>query len=367
MKITHFFIVLLALSLSASSCKDDEMPDPEVPELEVPVVYDFENVSYSGQQSRLAQFGEMKDYIGTSKTQGTALDADRLSAMYANAPGAEYSHEYVKDLRSKTFPGVREDFDNLLIALAADSQSEVPGTEGTAGVIESNDGAKSYLVSAKGMDSAQVFEKSLMGACLYYQATSVYLGDDRMNVDNETITPGEGTDMEHHWDEAFGYFGVPTDFPTNTAGIVFWGNYADKREAVLGNSQTLMDALLKGRAAISADRLDLRDEAIAEVRREWELISVTSALHYLNTGLTRFDDMALRSHDLSEAIGFIYSLQFNEAKRIDNEQVTELLTLIAGSDDFAEMNLYQTTPQNLQSAKNKLAVWYSLEARADEF
>ena len=51
-------------------------------------------------------------------------------------------------------------------------------------------------------------------------------------------------------------------------------------------------------------QLEKRDEAISEAREQWELIAVGSALHYINDGLSKFDDMALRSHSLSEGIGF---------------------------------------------------------------
>ena len=108
------------------------------------------------------------------------------------------------------------------------------------------------MIGGDGLDHAQLIEKGLMGACLYYQATSVYFGDDRMNVDNEMVEVGEGTEMEHHWDEAFGYFGVPKDFPTSTDGLFFWGSYSNQRNGILESNQKLMDAFLKGRAAISA-------------------------------------------------------------------------------------------------------------------
>ena len=362
-KITQpVFFFLLLVSLTA--CNDDETAEPEYT---VPDTYNFENVSYTGQQSRLAQFSEMKSYMSTSNTQGVALSEERLIAMYNNEPGAEYSQEYTKDLSSKTFPAVQPEFEAQLVALAEASQSQTAGAPGTDGVIVSDNGEKSYLISAEGLDHAQIFEKGLMGACLYYQATSVYMGDDRMNVDNETVTPGEGTEMEHHWDEAFGYFGVPIDFPTSTDGVVFWGDYAVKREAVLGNSQDLMNALLKGRAAISAGDLAARDEAIAEARTEWELISVATALHYLNVGVESFDDTAIMAHGVSEAIGFIYSLQFNEGKKITNSQVSELLTIIAGADRFADMNLYDTTPAHLTQARDMLADIYGLADRKEDF
>lgn len=363
MKITQpVFFFLLLISLTA--CNDDETAEPE---FTVPATYNFENVSYSGQQSRLAQFSEMKTYMKTANTQGVAVSEERLIAMYKNEPGAEYSQEYSKDLSSKTFPAVQPELEALLVALAEASQSQTAGAPGVDGVIVSDNGEKSYLISAAGLDLPQVFEKSLMGACLYYQATSVYMGDDRMNVDNEVVTPGEGTEMEHHWDEAFGYFGVPTDFPTTTDGVVFWGDYAVKREAVLGNSQDLMNALLKGRAAISAGDLAARDEAIAEARTEWELVSVATALHYLNVGVESFDDTAIMAHGVSEAIGFIYSLQFNEGKNISNDQVNELLTIVAGADRFADMNLYETTPARLTEARDMLADMYDLNDRKEDF
>jgi hypothetical protein len=368
-KLNHliFRSLLLFAVIGMYACGDDDSAGPTYT---IPTTYNFENVSYSGQTQRLGMMSELKSYMATSRTMGTALDANRLAAMFANdSANAQWngSYEDSKQIKSKTFESVQADFDALLIELAEASQSTVAGSEGVTGVIESQDGAKSYLIGADGLDHAQVVEKSLMGACFYYQSTAVYFGADRMNVDNEEVTPGKGTKMEHHWDEAFGYLGVPTDFPTNLDGLVFWGNYSNKRNSVLSCNQPIMDAMLKGRAAISNDDLTARDEAIEEARETWELISVGSALHYINSGMDKFDDKALSLHGLSEAIGFIYSLQFNPSAKVTNAQVSELLTLIAGSDKFAEMNLYNTTTAQLQEAKDKLAGYYSLEDKKDEF
>ena len=357
---------LLLLVFGMSSCSDDDNPTPQY---QIPTTYNFENVSYSGQIQRLAMMKEMKDYMATSQSAGNTLDATRLKAMYANAMGAQFSGSYddSKQLKGKTFEQVQSDFEGLMDELTTASQSTTMGSMGTSGVIESLDGAKSYLVGDDGLDHAQMIEKGLMGACFYYQATAVYFGADRMNVDNTTVEAGEGTAMEHHWDEAFGYLGVPIDFPTNSDGLFFWGDYSNKRDAILGSNQSLMNAMLKGRAAISNDDLDVRDEAIEEARAAWELVAVGSALHYLNDVLAKFDDMALRSHSGSEAIGFIYSLQFNPSKKVMNTQVDELLTLVAGSADFSTMNLYNATTVNIQEAKDKLAAYYSLEDKKDDF
>lgn len=369
MKITKVFLILLSFSaFFFTSCGDDEVVTPIEPTLQIPTTYNFENVSYPGQQSRLAQFLELKNYIGTSKS-GEVLDAAKLAAMYANAEGAGFSQQYTKQLRSKTFESVVADFDALLEELAAASQSTTAGSEGVSGVIVSNNGEKKYLIGDDGLDHAQLFEKGLMGACLYYQMTTVYLGEAKMaNADNTTVNEGEGTDMEHHWDESWGYFGAPIDFPTNVDGLSFWASYANKRNAVLGNSQAIMDAYLKGRAAISAKDYAKRDEAITEVRKQLELVSVASALHYLNSTIEKFDDKAIALHGLSEVIGFIYALKFNEDKKIPNAKIDQYLTNIAGSANFASMNVYtNATVEKLTTVRNDLAADYGIESQKEEF
>ncbi|MFK7807558.1 MAG: DUF4856 domain-containing protein [Saprospiraceae bacterium] len=363
------YLLLIATLLVFSSCGKDDDSSEDVT-YDIPTTYDFENVSYTGQTQRLQQLLEMKAYMGTSQTSGVALDADKLKAMYENdAANAGWTQDYEesKQIKGKTFEAVQEDFAKLMEELAEVSQSTVAGAEGVSGVIESADGAKAYLVGADGLDHAQVIEKGLMGALIYYQATGVYMEPGKIDTDNETVEEGKGTSMEHAFDEAFGYFGVQKDFPTNSDNLAFWGSYSNKRNEMLGSNQKMMDAFLKGRAAISNNDLTSRDEAIETLRIEWELISVGTALHYLNDGIANFGDMAIRSHGVSEAVGFIYSLQFNPAKKITNAQVDELLELIAVSSDFEEMDLYNITVENLEEAKTKLAEYYNLSETKDDF
>jgi hypothetical protein len=243
----------------------------------------------------------------------------------------------------------------------------VAGVDGTAGVVTSNDGAKNYLLNDKGVELGQVIEKSLMGALLYYQSSGVYFEPGKIDTDNETVTTGKGTSMEHAFDEAFGYFGVPTDFPTNTDNVVFWGNYCNGRNDVLGSNKKIMDGFLKGRAAISAKDIVARDEAIETVRDEWELVVAGTAIHYINSGLDDFGDIACQTQGLSEAIGFIYSLQFSPTKSITNAQIEELLTLVGGSASILDSELYNVTEANLNAAKDKLADWYGVADKKDEF
>ncbi len=360
-----FPIALLAgLVLLFVGCKKDQ---PGL-SYDIPETYNFMPASYDGQLQRLRMFTELKAYMKTAQT-GAVLDRHILQARYTNdIDNAQWIGNYdaSKQLRGKTFESEQPTFDALFAKLATDSESTVAGSEGQAGIVTSLEGNKKYLLSATGLDNAQLIEKGLMGACLYYQATGVYFSPARMDVDNVTVTPGEGTDMEHHFDEAFGYFGVPADFPSRTDGVVFWGQYSIERNQVLDSNQRMMAAFLKGRAAISNQDIATRDVAIAEAQANWERIAVGSAIHYLNSTLSTFDDMALRGHQLSEALGFIYALQFNPEAKISYTQIRELLQLVGGTADFATMNLYAATIANLQQAKDQLANYYGLQREKDE-
>ena len=77
--------------------------------------------------------------------------------------------------------------------------------------------------------------------------------------------------------------------------------------------------------------------------------------------------MAIRAHALSEAIAFTYAIQFSPEKRMSNAEVAAVLEDIAGSSDFMEMDLYNTTPERLNDAKIKLAEALDLMESKDSF
>jgi hypothetical protein len=348
-----------AVLLVNTGCNKDTTDD-----YDVPTTYNFTNVNYSGQTSRLAMLTELSTLVKTANVSGaTALDATTLKNMYANQnnPFANAAlNTSGKQLKDKTVSTEQANIDAILDAVAAASAStSATAANGTAGIAVSNDGTKSYLLNANGVELAQVIEKGIMGATFYYQATAVYLGSGKMDVDNETVTAGEGTMMEHHWDEAFGYFGVPLDFPTNTTGIVYWGKYCHARNTLLATSGELMNALLKGRAAISNKDLATRDLMIAEVRRIWEKVAVATAISYLNEGKEKLTtDPAVAHHALSEAYAFIWGLKFGGDAGVTSAQVDALLALFATSANPLDANLYSTTTSQIDGVIDALIGYY---------
>lgn len=355
----------LALPTILISCSEDDKQDTiPTPAQKYSFTRDGVNtISFSGQTARLNMLAELSTY-GKSAASGITLDGDLMLDMFnnTNSPFQDASlNESGKDLASKTFELDVDQFIQYIQDLAALSAfSQDTASNGKAGIVYSNDGAKSYLVNENGMELAQVIEKGLMGATFYYQATSVYLSDEKIGegIDNTSpVDPENGkfyTTMEHHWDEAFGYFGVPTDFPENTEGLMFHGKYSNGRDAVLGSNKLLMDAFIKGRLAIVNKDATAKTEAIAEVRENWEKLIASCAIHYLNGAVSDFSDNALRSHQLSECFGFIMSLKYNAAKSVSNADLDGFLASLG-------TNYYESTVNGLTQLRDELATAFGLE------
>ena len=272
------YLRLLGIALTATfiftACDDENTEAANGLDYEIPSTYNFENVSYTGQTQRLDMLEELTAYMKTAN-EGAVLDAQQMLDMYANENSAfensSLNQADSKELENKTVEGDISRFQTFIrdFAAATVAANGGVGRNGTPGVVISNDGSAQYFFDENGFEHIQLIEKGLMGACFYFQANSIYLSPSKMDVDNEEIVEGNGTEMEHHWDEAFGYLGVPTDFPNNIDGIRFWGKYSNGRDPLLETNEALMNAFIKGRASISNKDLDTRDEQIEIIRNEW--------------------------------------------------------------------------------------------------
>jgi hypothetical protein len=351
-----------ALNYNADAKKDDG--SCTYFQLNVPATYAFTDgtnntVSYGGQTERLNQLTEMATYMKTGTT--TQLSYLSLTDMFANTGsngGGNFSFTSTKKLQDKCLAADTALFIDYMDSLAVASiDFASTAADGQAGTLTS--GTSTYLFAANGIEYAQLIEKGLMGAVFLYQATNIYFGSDKMSADNTTaVNAGAGeyyTAMEHHWDEAFGYFGVPVDFPTNITGIRFWGKYCNSRDAQLGCNAVMMNAFKRGRAAISQDELTIRDEEILKLRKMWEKISAAQAVAYLEGAKTNFGvDNAKFLHELSEAYAFILCLKYVplETRVISYAQIDDLLTNTIGTD------FWSVTQTDLTNAINSLESIY---------
>ena len=223
-------------------------------------------------------------------------------------------------------------------------------------------------MNEKGWEYTQFIEKGLMGAVFYNQIFNVYMTDARVGdeVDNENLVDDKNyTAMEHHWDEAFGYFGVPVDFPNGdpileSAEDRFWAKYTidlDDPALLPGINSTLMDAYKTGRAAIVAKQYVTRD-AQRELIYKWhEIVTAATAIHYLNSAMDDINgnDIPNAFHHLSEAFNFVKAIQYSPFKQLSQNEINTILT----SDFGTNGDFWTVTISGLQSAKNTIASKYT--------
>lgn len=362
----HLKLLLIGLLIfSFTACEEDDTNGPGN-DYDIPLTYDFENVDYSGQTTRIAMLAEMKKYIDDAVANETQIRPNVLLGMFKNE-GDHFSNADLnasdKDIYSKTIETRRTYFEGL-IAEMNDVSTTAQASNGTEGILTTKDGSnRKYLVDEDGREFGQMIEKELMGACFFYQASEVYLREGKIgdNVDNTTVEEGVGTPMQHHWDEAFGYLGVTNDFPDNTEDVVMHGKYLVSRDAVIdGLAENIMlEGFSKGRAAINNNDMEAKWEAAEAARDYWELSIAATAINYLNRAKAGFTDDALRCHLLSEAYAFTSSLQYNStSKRITLQQISDVLESIGS-------NFYDTTLDGINNAIDILAQNYGLESVKD--
>jgi hypothetical protein len=146
----------------------------------------------------------------------------------------------------------------------------------------------------------------------------VYFSADRMGTTgNDQLVDGKNyTDMEHYFDEAFGYFGVPSDFPNPVTleDARFWGKYCNSRNEGLysGINADISEAFRTARAAIVAKDYEQRDMAIQTIMQQWSIIIAASVVDYLNQGLSTSGTPEYKRHNvMSEAIGMMLALKYH--------------------------------------------------------
>ncbi|MTE27781.1 DUF4856 domain-containing protein [Winogradskyella ouciana] len=349
-KIALSLFVVGALFTSCSSDDDNGSAGNQVV---APATFQFERngsttVDYNGQTTRIEMGGEFVSALNDNTKTETELDG-----MFTNT-GNYFSttalNESTKNIRSKTAASmdyfsantteanvIKADFDSWI----ANQVSEVfpnwenTATAGNAGQIQEAGGSMRY-VNGKGLEYNQAINKALIGALMVDQMLNNYLstsvldaGTNRADNDAEILAEGKNyTNMEHKWDEAFGYlYGTDDPLAPQLGADNFLNKYlarVDSDEDFTGIAQDIYDAFKLGRAAIVAKNYEVRDEQ-AEIIREKisEIIGIRAVYYLQSSKATLGTDYASAFHDLSEGFGFVYSLQFTRQPGTDAPYFTK--------------------------------------------
>ena len=461
---------ILAAALACGSSSSISTPATSTSNIEVPVTYNFErngatSVSYTGQIARHELISKLKSYT-SSLTGAETSDAvlTRLTKLYS---GTTHSDESIsstsytmlqsnidaisssKDLQGKTagndtvtdikvwgngntFKGWSDTSIQVVGAsVSGNGSANISTPEGlvwaffhklaeqsgnTSRVDAQGRAITKAYVTEKRQDLNQLIQKFLWGAVTYAQAVDDYLDSDVSGkglLATQAIGTGKNyTNLEHAWDEAFGYFGAARDlasytdkeiagasvstdnayrsafanqvFDTNQDGSIdaasekLYGHvtYAAKRDlentsASLNLTKDIFDAFKTGRAiiasgngsALSSSQLVSLSAQRDIIVRQWEKVLLLTSAHYIDSTLADIDALIANSNDdtalndyakhWSELKGFALSLQFNPFTRFTDTQFATLHSQI-GDAPVLDSNLLSGFIIQLNNAKSLL-------------
>ncbi|WP_299209513.1 DUF4856 domain-containing protein [uncultured Dokdonia sp.] len=344
------FSTLSIAILAFTSCSNDDdgaIIDPPGSQvtIEVPTTYSFERegvstVNFSGQTTRIlmgeALISSMRDFdtateellLNMYANENSPFESDALNNSTKNIRAKVAASQDYFSTNSAASAIIKTYFADLISAQITEvfPAENTVASIGVAGQIA--DGGSTRYINSKGLEYDQAVNKGLIGALMIDQALNNYLGtavlDAGTNIadnTNDVVVDGEAyTDMEHKWDEAYGYvYGTATDLanPNTTIGLDdnFLNKYIGRVEGdpdFAGIAEDVFNAFKLGRAAIVAKDYDVRDQQAAILRELLSEVVGIRAVYYLQQGKNGIEtnNLGTAFHDLSEGFGFIYSLQF---------------------------------------------------------
>ncbi|PWN05317.1 DUF4856 domain-containing protein [Rhodohalobacter mucosus] len=390
-------IPLFLLAFILVSCVNDNNTEVAIDE---PEVYEFtrngsSTVSFSGQTARILMAEElistMMDFDGATESlllqmyrnrDASGGNADPFSNPELNSETKSIkekvaaSEDYFSSNASESVQ-IRNEFESWISGQVSEvfPNENTLASPGQAGQIA--DGTSVRYVNAQGLEYNQMVTKSLIGALMTDQMLNNYLsssvldaGTNREDNDNEVLVDGTSyTTMEHKWDEAYGYlFGAASNQADPLTELGSADSFLDKYlgrvendDDFAGIAEEIFNAFKRGRAAIVAGAYDVRDEQAEIIRQRISEIIGIRAVFYLESAKTILEgnspDYGAIFHDLSEAYGFIYSLQFTRVPGSDEPYFTgsEVQSFLDRMLGDGPNGLWDLTPETLDALSDDIA------------
>ncbi|MEX0681141.1 MAG: DUF4856 domain-containing protein [Balneolales bacterium] len=370
---------LLLFALPPTLLFSCDIIDNNADDFEVPPTYEFtrngeSTVSFSGQTTRIKMGDEL--FLAMSDFNNTTEEL--LLQMYRNQaddgtdvdpfsdPGLNASDKSIKSkvAASRDYfstnvslsAEIKNDFETWLSGQVNDvfpnrNQLAEPGVAGQIA-----DGSGERYINAQGLEYDQMVNKSLIGALMADQMLNNYLSpavlDEGTNrEDNDAGVTVEGsnyTNMEHKWDEAYGYIYGTSEDPANPNSTIgnddrFLNKYTgqvSEGEDFASLAEAISEAFKLGRAAIVAGKYDVRDEQAAIIQGAVSTIIAVRGVYYLQAGKRQIEagETGSAFHSISEGFGFIYSLQFTRVPGTDqpylaHSEVKQILNDLLGDGE----------------------------------
>ncbi|MDF4221704.1 DUF4856 domain-containing protein [Maribacter sp. M208] len=396
----YFLAITAVVGLTFASCSSDDDGLELSPcdncfvEFDVPDSYEFtrngvSTVNFGGQTTRIKMGQELLSNFNIPTNT-----VEDLNGMFAHVEGEidfeeAALNESDKNLRSKVAASadyfstnatdqalIRSDFDEFISAQVTEvyPNFEVAAVAGQPGQLA--DGESTRYVNANGLEYNQLFAKSLIGGLMTDQILNNYLStavlDEADNVENndaDVVEEGKDyTTMEHKWDEAYGYaYGLNADQANPNADLgadSFLNEYMERVNADAdfeGIAEDIFDAYKLGRAAIVAKDYAVRNQQAEIIKENISKVIAVRGVYYLQNGKTKLEgespNIGGAFHALSEAYGFIYSLQFTRKPNTSEPYFTkeEVDALLIDLLDDGENGLWDVEAATLDGISADIA------------
>ncbi len=331
-------IVLLICFFVFIACSEDSV----VKTIETPDNYSFTNegessVAFSDQTTMIAMAEEivialletsnseekiaaMFSHIeGESDFSDTDLNASELNLRDNVADSVDFFLDEETDAKS-----IKEDLDGFITYQVSDVFANTTSTAsiGISGQLEDIEENTIRYVNGQGIELNEFFNKALIGGLFVDQILnnqlSSFLLDADDNVqdnDDDILVEGENyTATEHAWDEAYGFLSETDSFLNNAISEV------DQEDDFTGIAEEIYDAFILGRAAIVAKDYDVREVQTEIIKEKISLVIAQKTVASFESGISLLEvetdiDYGAAFHQLSEGLGYLYSLQFTREPR----------------------------------------------------
>jgi len=329
--------------MGLSSCKKDN-DDETIAPYTVPDTYATTSASYAASTLRVNMMLELDTYLKSATT--VKLSATKATDLFNNT-NSPFTNAALNtagiNLAAKTADAAQ--FKGYIdIVVAASQLNTTVATKGTLGYIPRGTGK--IIVGIDGVEYNQAALKGMMGSLFFKQAMDI------LSSVSSDVTIAAQLD---HWDEAFGYLAVPTDYspdkdytvaPLNA--LVFpnkpalWGGYLAERGKNIDAGKIIWEAFRKGRAAIAAKDTKVRDQAIVDIQLIWEKLSANAA--YIYMGMPQLSanvgNLGTQFHAMSEAYGFIATLKYRVKGRskLSDSDYNTIWNIVSTNDFYALVN-----------------------------
>lgn len=353
---SHYFRLFFAFLMSVlflSNCNrpDDENPEPVDPKTQ-PYVYHFEydghaNVANTGQVVRNLIVQDFEILVnGLASPGATPVTFEDLYKYYENdaqtIDGPTLTQvdlplvyetlraiSSIRDLKQRV-NGPNAEQVHTDMAYWCNTISEYSQDNTKLGTYEV------HIEESTGYDMLQMFKLTGLGAAMLEHGLYVYFRFVENDYNDSIVWfPGAPglyyTWMEHHWDEAFGYYGAARNFhdfsDEDLVAFDDGGNYKDNfdidgkidfkteynyhfaqmaaqrdLDSKTGTdfSRAVYDAFYEGRAAIVEKDYDLMLSRKPIILDNWEKIIAATVIHHLNAVLLQMDQLSNNSETSPE-------------------------------------------------------------------